>query len=417
MILFIRLLFESLRFAFNALRENLLRTVLSLLGVTVGIFAIIAVLTVVDTLDRSIKKSLAFLGDRVIYVEKWPWGFGGGEYQWWKYMKRPYPSLEEYDFLKEKITWADAVSAFDVKGGLTVKYKSNSLGGLNTMGVSFEHNQVADFSIAEGRYFTFQEAERGANVAIIGHTIAQEIFKGANPIGKVVKLGGFKFSVIGVFEKQGDNFLPTPNNDDLCMIPYNSLAKLFASKSRGLSLTICLKGKENDENLRELEAETEGLMRAYRRLKPKQENNFALNRSDAAADFMETVIGALTVAGWCIGSFAILVGGFGIANIMFVSVKERTNLIGIQKSLGAKNYFILFQFLFESIFLSVIGGAAGITLVSLLAFLSTDTFIIQLTPKNIIIGLGVSSVIGILSGIIPAISASRLDPVIAIRSS
>jgi len=417
MLTFVKLTFESIRFAFNALKDNLLRTILSLLGVTVGIFSIISVLTVVDTLDTSIKKSLSFLGNRVIYVQKWPFGFGGGEYKWWEYMKRPRPSIEEYEFLKEKLTWAEAVSLFDVKGGLTVKYKSNSLGSVTTMGVSHEHNQVADFEIARGRYFTYQESDRGANVAIIGYTVAQEVFKGADPIGKIIKLGGNKFSVIGVFEKQGDNFLPTPNNDDLCMIPYKGLAKLFASKSRGLSPEICLKGKESDEGLRELEAEATGLMRAYRRLKPKQNDNFALNRSDAVADFMDTAIGALTIAGWCIGSFAILVGGFGIANIMFVSVKERTNLIGIQKSLGAKNYFILFQFLFESIFLSIIGGGTGILLVLFLSFLSTDTFIIQLTLKNIMVGLGVSSIIGILSGIIPAISASKMDPVIAIRSS
>lgn len=416
MFIFIKLTLESIRFAFNALKDNLLRTILSLLGVTVGIFSIISVLTVVDTLDTSIKKSLSFLGDRVIYVQKWPWGFGGGEYKWWEFMKRPQPKAEEFEFLKDKITWAEAVSMFDAKGGLTVKYKSNSLGGITTMGVSFEHNQVADFEIEGGRYFTFQESERGANVAIIGHTIAQEVFKGLDPIGKIIKLGGNKFSVIGVFAKQGDNFLPTPNNDDLCMIPYQSLAKLFAG-SRGLSPNICLKGKESDSDLKELEAEATGLMRAYRRLKPKQDDNFALNRSDAAADFMETIIGVLTVAGWCIGSFAILVGGFGIANIMFVSVKERTNLIGIQKSLGAKNYFILFQFLFESIFLSVLGGAAGILLVSSLSFFSTDTFIIQLTIKNVLVGLGVSSIIGVLSGIIPAFSASKMDPVIAIRSS
>ncbi len=417
MLLFLKLVFESIRFAISALRENLLRTILSLLGVTVGIFSIISVLTVVDTLNTSIQRSLSFLGDKVVYVQKWPWGFGGGEYQWWKYMKRPQPTLNEFKFLKERLTWAEAVSVFDVRGGLTAKYQSNSLGSVNAMGITYEHNRIAELDIAQGRYFTPQEAERGANVAIIGHTIAQEVFKGADPVGKTMKLGGFKFMIIGVFARQGENLFPTPSNDDVCMMPYPSLAKMFASSSRGLNPNICLKGRPDDPNLTELEGEARGLMRAQRRLKPKQEDNFALNRSDAAAEFIQTVIGVLKVAGWCIGSFAILVGGFGIANIMFVSVKERTNLIGIQKSLGAKNYFILLQFLFEAIFLSLIGGMAGLGLVSLLSFLSTDTFIIILTPANILIGLGVSSVIGVLSGIIPAIIASRLDPVVAIRSA
>lgn len=415
MFIFIRLFWESIRFATDALRQNLLRTILSLLGVTVGIFAIIAVLTIVDALNVSIKNSLAFLGDKVMYVQKFPFAFNEPNYPWWKYMRRPAPKYEEYEFLERTLTQASAVSVFDVRGNQSVRYRSNSLRAA-VMGASQFHNFVSDIKVADGRYFSPQESKSGRNVVIIGHTVAKELFDTSDPIGKEIKIRDIKFLVIGVMQRQGDNFLPTPSNDDLCIIPFLSFSRLFASRSRGVNPVIAVKGYEADTGLTELEGEITGLLRAYRKLKPKDEDNFALNRTEAIADVLDSIIAVLKVAGWCIGSFSILVGGFGIANIMFVSVKERTNLIGIQKSLGAKNYFILLQFLFESVFLSVLGGAAGLLLVSTLSAFSTETFQIVLTPSNMLLGLTVSSVIGVLSGIIPAYSASQLDPVEAIRS-
>jgi putative ABC transport system permease protein len=410
-------IYESLLFALGALKENLLRTILSLLGVTVGIFAIIGVLTLVDTLNDSIKNSLSFIGNKVIYVDVFPWTFGKGEYPWWKYIKRPNPTYEEYKVLEKNLTQASAVSVFAVRGGLNVKYKNSSAKGIVMQGISYAHNKVADLRIEEGRYFTEQETESGRNVILIGATLAKDLFGSVNPIGETIKINNIPFNVIAVLKKQGDNLLGAPSTDNICIAPFKSMQKMFISTRRkGVRPQIALKGFESDTGLQELEYEAKGVLRAYRGLKPLEEDNFALNRPEALFDFIDGIIVTLKIGGWLIGSFSMLVGCFGIANIMFVSVKERTNLIGIQKSLGAKNYFILFQFLFEAIFLSVIGGLAGLLLVSMLSFLSTDTFVIKLTTLNIIIGLGVSSIIGVLAGIIPAISASRLDPVIAIRS-
>ncbi len=415
MVLFIRLFKESLLFAVSALRENLLRTILSLLGVTVGIFAIIAVLTLVDTLEKSIKNSLSFLGSEVIYVEKWPWIFQNG-YPWWKYVNRPYPTYEEFEHLQKTVTWAKAISIYDFKGGAVLKYKNNSLGDADIMGASYSHSQVADFEIGDGRYFSPQEADKGRNVVVIGVNIAKDLFGEAEPIGKVIKIKGIKYRVIGTLAPKGENLLDAPSNDDIAIMPYKSLMKAFASKSRGIRPTIAIKGIEEDEGLIEVENEVRGLLRNYRGLRPTEEDSFAMNRPEAFATVIDSIIGVLTVAGWCIGSFSILVGGFGIANIMFVSVKERTNLIGIQKSLGAKNYFILLQFLFEAVFLSFLGGATGLILVNLLSFFSTETFVITLSLENVLLGMSVSVLIGVLSGLIPAVSASRMDPVIAIRS-
>ena len=185
----------------------------------------------------------------------------------------------------------------------------------------------------------------------------------------------------------------------------------------GINPSIAIKGHEEDTGLAELESQVTGLMRAKRGLKPLEEDSFALNRPESITNFLTEIFKVVTFAGWMIGGFSILVGGFGIANIMFVSVKERTNLIGIQKSIGAKNYFILLQFLFESVFLSVIGGGVGILLVYFLTFIPLGTFVVVLTAKNILIGLAVASIVGTVAGIVPAAIAAKMDPVTAIRTS
>lgn len=410
----LRLTWESFRFAWQALKSNLLRTLLSLLGVTVGIFAIIAVFTMVDSLERNIRQSLDFLGNQVVYVEKWPWGFGGGEYQWWKYFRRPSPKYEEFKFLEKNLESAEAMCAIDSRNGITAKHRNNSINSL-VQGVTYGYNNISEVPLTEGRYFSPQEMESARNVVIVGSEIAETLFPGADPIGREFTLKGFKFVCIGVQQKKGNSLIDFGGNPDTkCIIPYLTFAKFFQGGYP--RATISLKAYANDENLENLISDVTGLMRTRRGLKPTEDDNFAINRVDAAANALQSLTGVLTKAGIIIGLFSILIGGFGIANIMFVSVKERTNLIGIQKSLGAKNYFIMFQFLFESVFLSLIGGLVGIFLVYLMSFMSLGSLDIVLSTKNIFIGLGVSSIIGILSGIIPAFVASNLDPVIAIRS-
>ncbi len=415
MLLKIRLLYESIIFALGALKENLLRTVLSLLGVTVGIFAIISVLALVDTLEKSIKTSFNFLGSDVIYVAKWPWLFVD-DYPWWKYINRPNPNYEEYKALEKRLTLNTAISISAVRGNLTSKYKNNSVTGMSVIGVSYYHDKVSDVRIETGRYFSLQEVEGGSNVAIIGAVLAEDLFGTENPIAKEIKIKNKVMRIIAVMKKQGANLMDTPSSDNLCLVPFNFFMRNLANKKR-VNPTIAVKGNpENDEGLLELENELTGSMRGVRGLKPKQEDSFSLNRPEMLATFIDSLISVLKKAGWFISAFSLLVGGFGIANIMFVSVKERTNLIGIQKSLGAKNAFILSQFLFESIFLSAIGGVAGLLLASLLTFLSIDGFEIVIKTSHIIQGLTISSLIGVLAGIIPAYVASRLDPVDAIRS-
>ena len=415
----IRLTLESFRFAWQALKADLLRTVLSLLGVTVGIFAIIAVFAVVDSLEANVRKSMSFVGDKVIYVGKWPWVFEGN-FPWWKYFNRPVPSEREFRQLQRTLGPNNrGVAIFANTGGNTLKAGSNSVSDCNLQGVSIDFNIISDVPLAEGRYFTPQEVDAARNVAIIGADIAQNLFPGRPALGQEFKAKGRKFTVIGVMTKEGKKLLDTPSNDTNCLIPFDAFARIFAINTGGMSgvtPTIGVKGTNTDPGLLDLQYEMQGTMRNIRGLKPKEEDNFALNRPEMLANAISSLFSVIGIAGAVIGSFAMLVGGFGIANIMFVSVKERTNLIGIQKSLGAKNYFILFQFLFEAIFLCVLGGAAGIFLVFLITIIPQDAMPLFLSAGNVTLGLTVSVVIGILAGIIPAVLASNLDPVIAIRS-
>jgi len=415
MLLLTRLIWESFSFALQALRANLLRTILSLLGVTIGIFAIITIFTVVDSLERSIRQSLAFLGDKVIYVQKWPWIFGT-DYPWWRYINRPVANLEEMKFLEENLKTASGVALYVVRPNATTKYLGNSMEGVSVIGATYGYSKVSEVKIREGRYFSQKEVEAGRNVVLIGDEVAKKLFTGQNPLGKEIRIKGRKFTIIGVMEREGENFLGAPRRDIQCIVPYSAFTRMYKISIFGIQPTISLKGFDEDKDLMNLEAETRSLMRIKRGLKPKDEDNFALNRPEMIAREVSSIFGVISFAGAIIGSFAILVGVFGIANIMFVSVKERTHIIGIQKALGAKNYFILLQFLFEAIFLSLIGGAIGIGLVFLITLIPQDSLELQMSLKNVLVGFGVSAMAGLLAGIIPAWNASTLDPVEAIRS-
>lgn len=406
---------ESIFFALQALAVNKLRTILSLLGITIGIFAIITVFAVVDSLENNLRKSVQSLGNDVVFVEKWPWTFGP-DYPWWKYMNRPVADYTELNTILKKCDGAQA-AAFDVSANITVKYKSNTIENVTIICASHEFDKVRNFEIADGRYFTEVESNAGRPVAVIGDVLAKALFPNQEPVGEYIKVNGAKVMVIGVFKKEGESILGG-SPDTQVLVPVQYARSLIDIRSDNLDPQILVKAKpgvSNDELIDELM----GIMRSIRKLKPREDENFALNQTSLISNQFDSLFDIVGVVGWVIGGFSILVGGFGIANIMFVSVKERTNIIGIQKSLGAKNSFILIQFIFESIFLCLIGGAIGILIVSglLKAFEGNLPMEITLSQSNIILGITISILIGIVSGFVPAYSASQLDPVEAIRSN
>ena len=413
MILLFRLIRESFIFAFQAVIVNKIRTVLSLLGITIGIFCVISVFTVFDSMENAIRKSIASLGSNVLYIQKWPWAMGG-DYPWWKYWQRPETSLTDMREVEKRSTLADA-SAYMVQVNKTVKYRSNYMENIAVLGVTQDFDKVWKFELADGRYFSPTESASGKNIAVIGHEIAVNLYPEGDPIGKKIKIFGRNIEVIGVLTKEGEDFFGN-SNDKVIFLPVNYFKSLV--DIRDMDATIIVKAQPGISN-DELRDELTGIMRSIRKLKPSAEENFSINETDIITKGFNSLFSVIATVGWIIGGFSLLVGGFGIANIMFVSVKERTSIIGIQKALGAKNYFILLQFLFESVFLSIIGGILGLLIVFILVLVisNTTSFELVLTAANIFLGIGVSAMIGLVSGIIPAIAASRLDPVEAMRTS
>lgn len=415
MVLFLKLFKESLNFAYDALRQNKTRTFLSLLGITIGIITIISVFAMVDTFRGKLQESVDKLGTKTIFVQKWPWG-GFGEYPWWKYMQRPEAKLEEAGLLKDRLNDIDGIS-FELNiANKTLKYQSNSIDGANIIAVSHDADKTWTFDFSGGRYFTETESKSGNALAIIGAEIANGLFPNQEPIGKSIKLMGRNVQVVGVLKKEGEDMLGM-SFDNHVVLPLNFARNLIDIRSDRYSPQITIRGKEN-LNINQLEDELRGTMRSIRKLRPSQEDDFALNKSTILSEQLDQMFIIINIAGWIIGGFSILVGGFGIANIMFVSVKERTNIIGIQKSLGARNYFILLQFLFESIALSLIGGILGLLFVFIITQVSAIffDFKIILNTANIIRGISISVIIGVISGFWPAYTASKLNPVEAIRA-
>lgn len=412
-----RLILESFSFAFGSLRGNKLRTFLSLLGITIGIFAIISVFTVIDSLENYIRNSLNSLGSNMVYIQKWPWAppEGETEYPWWKYMNRPVPNMQDADELvRRSKNIEEAVYFFGFNR--TVQFENSKAENTQILASTQGIINTYNLEIDRGRYFTESEFISGASLAILGSELATKLFDQVDPIGKMLKIQGHRFQVIGIYTKKGTDMFDT-SMDKRVHIPVVYAMNMVDVRDRDQGQAINIKAKP-DADHDEFVAELQGIMRSLHRLKPMEENDFAINEVSFISKQFDAFFKVFNFAGWIIGGFSILVGGFGIANIMFVSVKERTKIIGIQKAIGAKKYFILLQFIFEAVVLSLVGGIIGLILIFIgtLIFSYVADMTIALTMSNIILGLTISGVIGVLAGFVPALSASRLDPVNAMNS-
>ena len=412
---YFRLLSEGASFALSALMANRLRSALSLLGITIGIFLIISVFTLVTSLEKSLRDSFASLGEDSIFIEKNPWGpEKDGEYAWWEYAQRPNVTLREWRQLKDRMHSAKAVTFFG-SASRTLEYGKSSAENTAVVATTEGFENFISVDIEKGRSFSPLEMESTRRICILGSDVADRLFGNADPVGKTIKLAGFKTSVIGVLHKAGasivgngtDEWAIVPVGFGRMVMPIDKVHTQLAVKPKDL---VSVEEMENEITLN---------MRSIRMLRPAEDRNFAVNKSSMISQGMDEFFVFLNIAGLIIGGFSILVGGFSIANIMFVSVRERTNIIGIQKALGAKQSFILFQFLFESVTLCLIGGVIGLVLIYLgtLAATSITGFDLVLTSNNILIGLAFSVGIGLISGVVPAYTAARLEPVEAMRSS
>ena len=422
-VVFVKLLKESVSFAFSQLWGDKFRTFLSLFGVSIGIFSIVAIFTAIDALQDNVRRGLESMSTNVVMVSQWPMmgedDQGNAdmtqEFRWWEYMRRPQTSYEDYKFIKDNSTLGQEV-AFSISTSYNLRYGRNTVRNANVECITHNYDAITKFSMQEGRYFTPDEDSRGTAVVVIGAEIAASLFENVDPVGKKLKVGPAIATVVGVMEKQGESMVSLGNMDYAVYVPLN-FGRYYLVNPRWATNSIYALPKEGVTQ-QAFTDELRMLMRAHRRLAPGQKNNFSVNTMTLLTDSVGQIFSMINVVGWIIAGFSLLIGGFGIANIMFVSVKERTNIIGIQKALGAKKYVIMSQFLVEAALLAIVGGIAGILIVLFGVMLVPQTagFTFTLSASNVLWGVSIASVIGILSGIIPAWLAANLNPVDAINS-
>ena len=410
-----RIIWSSFKVALQEFRSNKLRTGLSLLGIIIGIFCIIGVLSIISSMQEAVNNDLKQLGNKAIYIDKWLWS-GGPDYPWWKYVKRPTPKYDELRLLKAKVPDA-AHMCYELQINDNVEYGDNILSGVNYYGNTEEFDKIQQVTVNVGRYFQQADFDHGSPTVVLGYRIAERLFiKPEKAVGQTVKLRGGKTAVvIGIIEKQGQSLLDGWDYDNSILLTYSFMKQMVRDEYANPKILVQAGGNMSVPALKD---ELRGAMRSIRKLSPTQEDNFSLNDIDSLSKFFDPIFKGLNLGGWAIAVLSLIVGMFGVANIMFVTVRERTSQIGLKKAIGAKRGTILTEFLLESAFLCIIGGIIGLVLVLLLALgLGTQLHFKVFIPFNIIIlALCICLSTGVIAGIIPAFMAARMNPVVAIRS-
>lgn len=404
----------SFKMALEELRSNKLRTFLSLFGITIGIFCIIGVLAMVNSLEQNVQNDIKALGSNSIFIDKWDYASGPNS-EWWRLAKRPVPKYEEVRFLKEKVAAAGNI-AFEINVTDKVEYSDQTVSNVVWYGVTEDFGNIQQIQVVQGRYLQQDEFDHGTNSIVIGYNVAENLFgKATQAIGKQIEIKGKKGTVIGLVKKQGTSIIDEWRFDDAIIMPYRFLRTMVIEDKS--SPVIIVQAKENIST-EQLKDELRGAMRSIHKLKPFEEDDFSLNDIKSFSDFASQIFSGVNLGGWAIAALSLVVGMFGVANIMFVTVRERTSQIGLKKALGAKKSVILSEFLLESAFLCIIGGAIGILLVFILTWIVSSVADFPIFVSAGILGLAVTIciIVGVLAGIIPASIAAKMNPVEAIRS-
>ncbi len=403
---FITSIQEGFKIAFHALRTNKLRAFLTTLCIIIGITMVTVVDTVTTGMDKTFDESMAMIGQNVVYIGKWPWD---DDVKWWEIMNRKEMELEYVEFIEKRSRYASIVAAFsDIT--TNIRYKSNSAERVGLQGTTQNYLDIQGLDIKSGRMFTESEVRNSANVVVVGQTIVESLFEQENPEGKTVRISGQKYTIIGTLTKQG-SFLGLQDFDNRVIMPISSFGKIYGLKA-GIQLSIKFPDKIA---LEEGKYEVEGLMRQVRQLDATDENDFALNEPDTFKEQLEGIKNGIYMGGFLLVGLSLLIGGIGIMNIMFVSVKERTKEIGIRKAVGAKSWEILSQFLIEAIVLSLLGGIIGILIAAGFTVLIDQVFTAQMDVQVVLVAVALCTVVGVTFGFIPAYKAAKSDPIESLR--
>lgn len=398
---------ENIIISYQAINSNKLRSLLATLGIVIGITAVTLMQTAIEGINIAFEKSIAAVGADVLYVQKFEWF---GKEDWTFYKNRKELTMEQYEFLNLN-SQTSTVMAPSTGVTRTVKYQDLALQNVFILGTTYEYQEVSGFNMNEGRYFTQRESQGGYPVCVIGTDISDAFFENTDPIGKTIKLGNFNFTVIGVIEKQG-SLLGLFSLDNRVIIPLERFFTLFGDK-RGLTYNI----KAADiNNVEETKEEVRWIMRKARKVPYGQPDDFGVNAQEAFKSTYESLTGLIKIIGTMITGLSLIVGSIGIANIMFVSVKERTKEVGIRKALGARRSTILSQFLIESSMICLMGGFIGL-LISFPISLIIDAFVLPTAMPLwiVVLSLFISLMFGILAGFFPAYTAAKMDPVDSLR--
>jgi putative ABC transport system permease protein len=404
---------ESFAIAARAVRSNPLRAGLTMLGIIIGVFTITLMGAFLDGMDALFRKTASSMKTEVYYVDKWDWG--GGD---WRLMRNRPPIRKEYaDILQQRMTTASAFSISVNKWGQNAKFKARSVNFINAIGVNEGYLETESVVIEDGRFFTSTELESARPVCVIGYEIATKLFPNRTPIGETVRVSDYPLEVIGVAKRVGGLFAIF-TIDNAVVMPFNTLQTAVGEKSEDVTIAVKAASIERRQDTKD---ELEFIMRSLRKLKPGAPLNFGINNQEQFNDQIDQISGLLSVVGFIITGLSLLVGGIGIMNIMFVSVKERTREIGIRKAIGAKRKSIKKQFLFEASILAVSAGFIAIALAYPTATILNDVLLdgsdlqISFPIKYATIGILLSLAVGLIFGLTPALRASKLDPVDALR--
>lgn len=405
---FINSTWEGLKISLGALGINKTRSILTTLCIIIGIVMVTLMNAVSNGLDAEFDKSMSMLGQNVVYVETQPWN-RGPDYKWWEYRSRRDMKLEYVDQIREASRLASDVSASATRG-TSVRYNDVSADGVFMAGVTEKYFDTAGLNIETGRAFTEEEVRRGVKVAVLGATLAESLFDRGHPLGKEIRIGGQQFRVIGILEKQG-KFLGLADMDRRAITPITAYRQIY--NVRG-NLQIAVKFP-NEQLMQEGQYEIEGIMRRIRQLEATEENDFEINKPQAFEAQLESFKTGLYLIGGALTALSLVIGGIGVMNIMFVSVRERTKEIGIRKAVGAKAWEIMYQFLIEAIVMCLMGGLVGLALAYPLSILLNQLFIARIDLSVVIAAIVLCSMVGLIFGFIPAYKAAKSDPIESLR--